>query len=150
MTADKTFVQRGLDKGSSVTVWGRSDYLHEKSRQLEVQNIYEDVKFSENILTNLAEKPMKNLNVCVAINWFQYFTNNFKKATNLAGNYIFCLRYTNFSAVSGRPVTFNCSTPTENVSEYLDYILKPIMQDSWPYIRVSGDCLKKIKILVNF
>ena len=68
MTADKTFVQRGLDKGSSVTVWGRSDYLHEKSRQLEVQNIYEDVEFSENILTNLAEKPMKNLNVCVAIN----------------------------------------------------------------------------------
>ena len=68
MTGDKTFVQRGLDKGTSLTVWDRSDYLLEKSRQLEVQSIYEDVKFSENILTNLAEKPMKNLNVCVAIN----------------------------------------------------------------------------------
>ena len=39
----------------------------------------------------------------------------------------------------------SCGTPTEKVSEYLDYILKPIMQDSWSYIKDSGDFLKKIK-----
>ena len=33
----------------------------------------------------------------------------------------------------------------EKVSEYLDYILKPIMQNSWSYIKNSGDFLKKIK-----
>ena len=38
------------------------------------------------------------------------------------------------SAVPGRPAISICGTPTEKVFEYLDYILKPIMQDSWSYI----------------
>ena len=48
------------------------------------------------------------------------------------------------SAVPGRPVISNCGTPTE-VVEYLDYIFKPIMQNSWSYIEDSGDFLQKIK-----
>ena len=31
------------------------------------------------------------------------------------------------------------------MSEYLDYILKPMMQDSWLHVKDSGDFLKKIK-----
>ena len=34
--------------------------------------------------------------------------------------------------------------PTKNVSEYLDYHLKPIMQSGFSYIRDSGDFLKEI------
>ena len=45
------------------------------------------------------------------------------------------------SAVPGRPVKSNCGTPTEKVFEYLDYIFKPIMQESWSYIEDSGDFL---------
>ena len=44
LAADKTIVIKGADNGSSVVVWDRSDYLHEVSRQLQDQNIYEDVK----------------------------------------------------------------------------------------------------------
>ena len=40
LAADKTIVIKGADKGSSVVVWDRSDYLHEVSRQLHDQNIY--------------------------------------------------------------------------------------------------------------
>ena len=36
-------------------------------------------------------------------------------------------------------------TPTKKVSEYLDHILKPIMQESWSYVKDSGDFLKKVK-----
>ena len=49
------------------------------------------------------------------------------------------------SAVLGRPVISNCGTPTEKVAEYLDYIFKPLMQESWPHNKDSGDFLKKIK-----
>ena len=49
------------------------------------------------------------------------------------------------SALPGRPVISNCGTSTENVSEYLDYILKLIMQDTWSYIKDSGEFLKEIK-----
>ena len=52
LAADKTIVIKEVDKGSSVVVWDRSDYLHEVSRQQNNQNIYEDAKFNENILTD--------------------------------------------------------------------------------------------------
>ena len=56
LAADKTIVIKGADKSSSVVVWDRSDYLHEAARQLQDQNIYEDVKFIENIFTDLIAK----------------------------------------------------------------------------------------------
>ena len=55
----KTIVIKGADEGSSVVVWDRSDYLHEASRQLQDQNIYEEVNFNKNILTDLVAKSNK-------------------------------------------------------------------------------------------
>ena len=132
-----------------MVVWDRFDYLHEASRQLQDQNIYEDVKFNENILTNLAAKSNKIFKrLCshklISEKELKYFTYNLRKLP-ISGNYTFCLRHKCLSAVPGRPVISNCGTPTEKVSEYLDYILKPIMQDSWSYIKDSGDSFKKSK-----
>ena len=45
--------------------------------------------------------------------------------------------------VSGRPVISNCGTPTEKVSEYLDFLLKPVMKYGWSYIKDTGDFFKK-------
>ena len=59
LAADKTIVIKRADKGSSVVVWDRSDYLHEASRQVQDQNIYENVKFNENILIDLVSKSNK-------------------------------------------------------------------------------------------
>ena len=59
LAAHKTIVIKAADKGSSVVVWHRCDYLHEVSRQLQDQNICEDVKFNKNILTNLVAKSNK-------------------------------------------------------------------------------------------
>ena len=59
LEADKTIVIKGADKGSSVVVCDRSDYLQEVSRQLQDQNICEDVKCNKNILTGLVAKSNK-------------------------------------------------------------------------------------------
>ena len=47
---------KGADKCSLVIVWDRDENLQEASRQLRDTNIYEDVKFNENILTGLVER----------------------------------------------------------------------------------------------
>ena len=39
--------------------------------------------------------------------------------------------------------------PTEKASEFVDFHLKPIMQDGWSYIRYSNDFINKIKNLKN-
>ena len=75
----------------------------------------------------------------------EYFTYSFKKATNLRKLYFLPKINKRLSAFLGRPVISNCGTPTEKVSEYLDYILKLIMQDRWSNIKNSGDFLKEIK-----
>ena len=81
-----------------MVVWDRSDYLHEASRQLQDQNIYENVKFNENILTDLVAKSNKIFKrLCghklISEKELKYFTILRKLPTS--GNYIFCLRYTN-------------------------------------------------------
>ena len=118
-----------------MVVWNRSDYLHEASRQLQGQNICENVKLNENILTDLVAKSNKIfkrlcIHKLISEKEFKYFTYNFEKATNLRKSYFLPKIHKRLSSVPGRPVISNCGTPTEKVSEYLDYILKLIMQDS--------------------
>ena len=132
-----------------MVVWNRFDYLHEASRQLQDQNIYGNVKFNENILTDLVAKSNKIFKrLCshklISEKELKYFTYNFKKATNLGNLYFLREIHKCLSAIPGRPVIYYYGTPTEKVSEYVDYILKPIMQDSWSYNKDSGDFLKKI------
>ena len=132
-----------------MVVWDKSDYLHEASRQLQDRNMYEDVEFSENILTDLVTKSSKIFkHLCshklISEKELKYFTYNFKKATNLGKLYFLPKIHKRLSAVPGRPVISNCGIPKEKVFEYLYYILKPIIQDNWSYIKDSGDYLKKI------
>ena len=59
---DSSIMIKVPDKGSSVVVWDRDDYLQEASRQLWDTNIYEDVKFNENFITGLLERSNKIFN----------------------------------------------------------------------------------------
>ncbi|XP_053383089.1 uncharacterized protein LOC128549717 [Mercenaria mercenaria] len=45
----------------------------------------------------------------------------------------------------GRPNVSACSSPTENISKYLDYILKPHMINLPSYIKDTTDFIEKIK-----
>ena len=77
----------------------------------------------------------------------EYFTYNFKKAANFWKLYFLPKIHKRLANVPGRPVISNCRTPTEKVSEYLDFLLKNVTQDGWSYLKDTGDFLKKIKYL---
>ena len=106
----------------------------------------------KNILTGLVEKSNKIFNrlcshILVSENELKYFTYSFKKAINLGKLYFLPKIHKRLANVPGKPVISNCGTPTENVSKYLDFLRKPVMQDGWSYIKDTGDFLKKIKRL---
>ena len=69
----------------------------------------------------------------------KYFIYKHQKATNLRKVYSLPEIHKRLSNVPGRPVISNCGTPTEKVSEFLDFQLKSVMQSSKPYIKDSGD-----------
>ena len=80
----------------------------------------------------------------------KYFSYEYKKITNLGKLYLLPKIHIRLENVPGRPVISNCGTPTEKVSEFLDYQLKPVMQSGRYYIIDIGDFLKKIKNLGSF
>ena len=75
----------------------------------------------------------------------KYFIFEHKKACNLGKLYLLSKIHKRFSDVPGRPVISNCGVPTEKVSEFLDFHLKPIMKNVKSYIRDSGHFLEKIR-----
>ena len=60
---------------------------------------------------------------------YNYKSYNYKKMSNLGKLYILPKILGGLHDVPGRPVNSNYGTPTENVSEFLDYHLKPVMQN---------------------
>ena len=115
--------------------------------------MYQEVRFSENILIDLVEKSntmFKNLRRKGVISEkLKYSSFEYMKATNLRKLYLLPKIYKLLKNVPGRPVISICGTPTEKPSEFLDHHLKPVMQNGWSYIKESGEFLKKIKNVGN-
>ena len=75
----------------------------------------------------------------------KHFSYDFKKTTNLGKLCLLPKIHKRLYNLPGRPVIFNCGTPTEKASEFLHFHLKPLMQSGWSYIRGSGDFIDKMK-----
>ena len=56
---DRSIVIKKADKGSSVVVWDRYDYIAEAEKQLKDQNVYKEVDFNEKIYKTLQKLVTK-------------------------------------------------------------------------------------------
>ena len=56
---DRSIMIKKADKGSSVVVWDRYDYIAEAEKQLKDQNVYKDVDFNEKIYKTLQKLVTK-------------------------------------------------------------------------------------------
>ena len=151
---DRNIVIKKADKGSCVVIWDRTDYIKEAESQLNNKSVYKDIVFKEKLLTDLVEKsnqffkPLKTTGV-ITEKQLKYFSYQYKKSTNLGKMYLLPKIHKRLFDVPGRPVISNCGTPTEKVSEFLDYHLKPVMQEGKSYIKDTGDFLQKIRNINN-
>ena len=64
---------------------------------------------------------------CTTEKEFKYFSYEYKKITNLGKLYLLPKIHKRLENVPGRSVISNCGTPTEKVSEFLDYHNNSIM-----------------------
>ena len=152
---DRSIVIKKADKRCCAVVWDREDYVAEAEKQLGDKNVYKDIDFKEKMLQELAETSnsfFKNLKKKGSITEkeLKYFSVEFKKATNLGKLYLLPKIHKRLFDVPGRPVISNCGTHTEKVSEFLDHVLKPVMQQSRSYIKDSNYFIKKLKEIKRF
>ena len=121
-------------------------------RQKNNPNVYRKVPFKGKILSQLVDcsnRFFKNLKMKGHImeKEFICFSYEFKKSCNLGKLYLLLKINKSIKNIPGRPVISNCGTPTDKVSEFLDYHLKPVVQGGKSYMKDSGHFLEKIKTL---
>ena len=83
------------------------------------------VESSNNMFLNLKRKGL------ISQKELKYFTYEFKKSTNLGKLYLPPKIHKRLADVPGRSVISNCGTPTKKASEFVDFHLKPTMQNEW-------------------
>ena len=124
--------------------------MREAEKQLSDKNVYQEVQFKKQLLSNLVNTSNKffrgpKTKRFIAEKELKYFTHKYKKACNLGKMYLLPKIHKRLSDVPGRPVISNCGMSTENVSKSLGYHFKPVMQNGKLYVRDSGHFLGKIK-----
>ena len=130
---DRSAVIKSADKGFSVVVWDRNDYLHEASRELCVTN--DVAKFNENIFSNKTFRGLCSRRLISGKDILHLYRYSFKKTTNIGKLYFLPKLHKRLHAVSSRSVLSNFPTLKENLSENSDYFLKLIIQESWFYLK---------------
>ena len=89
-------------------------------------------RYNKNTLSRLVDSSKKyfkklNSSSCIPYKEIKYFTYEHKKECNLRKCYLLPKIHKRLFNVPGRPVISNCGTPTEEISEFLDRHLKPVM-----------------------
>ena len=149
---DRNIVIKKADKGSCVVIWDRNDYITDAESQLKNELVHKKVSFKQDMLCDLVTKSngfFKDLRRTgyITEKGLKYFSYEYKKITHLGKLYLLLKIHKRLENVPGRPVISNCGMPTEKVSVFLDYHLKPVMQTGRSQIKDNGDFLKKIKNL---
>ena len=93
MADDRRIVIKNADKGSSVVVWDRIDYMKEAEKELSDENVYRKVEFRKKIVIDLVKTsnhPFKNVKTkgCISDKNLKYFTYEFKKSANLGKSFL--------------------------------------------------------------
>ena len=123
LAEDLSIVIKKADKGCGTVVWDRADYLRETEKQLSDKNVYQEIQFKKQMLSNLFDASNKffrglKTKEFIAEKELKYFTYEYKKGCNLGKIYLLLKIHKRLSDVPRRPVISNCGMPPEKVSEF--------------------------------
>ena len=128
---DRNVIITPEDKGSSIAVWDRLNYLAEPENQFIDSNTYKEVKEQKEQVKLVAKsnsmfEGLKKKRITTEKKK-NYFKLNFEKPTNIGKLYLLPNIHKRLSNLLGHPVILSSATLTENVSEFLDHHLQPAM-----------------------
>ena len=140
---DDQIIIKPADKGSTVVVWSKDDYLLEASNQLSDTNVYKKCKGDPLKKVNNEVKSLRDM-------FNRKETNNrprgylFIKKPQLGRFYLLSKIHKRTSNVPGRPVISNNGTATENISTFLDFHLKNIVSTIPHILEDTRDFLQRL------
>ena len=157
---DHSIVFKPADKGSSIVIQNRENYIFEAEKQLSVPLHYEEIQepkypeVADIIYAYLRQIRQKKL---ITFKEYKFLTPPDSELGSLDGDqardrrlYFLPKIHKNHSLWHNsiipphRPIVSDCSSDTYNLSLYLDYILSPLSTKHPSYIRDTTDFLNKL------
>lgn len=147
LTKQKSIVIQRVDKGGAIVLWPRESYLAETFKQLENTSHY--TKSQTNDIPELTAQIITFLTDLLAKPKISSRIYEFLEPSNSPRTPRFYLlpkihkpKINNITP--GRPIISGCGSPTEKLSRFLDYYIKPIVQTIPSYIKDSKNFLQII------
>ncbi|XP_071149216.1 uncharacterized protein [Mytilus edulis] len=139
-------VIKQADKGSAVVVINKTDYIEEGNRQLS------NTKFYKHLESDPTKEISKQINEVLSdMNSKKHIdddTYDYLRSdeTCTAGRF-YLLPKLHKEGIPGRPIVSANGHPTEKISEFVDYHLRPHVRTMPSYIQDTTDYLKKMDSL---
>ena len=129
------------DKGSAVVVMNKTDYIAEANRQLSDDRFYK--KLSYDPTAEHTEKVKSLLKEMIDGEEIDEDTFNYLQPENPKPGRFYLLPKIHKTGNPGRPIISANGHPTEKLSEFLDYHLRPFVSQLDSYIQDTTDFLNK-------
>ena len=128
-------------------VWELKEYVEEAYKQLSEMAVYERV--GENPFDKLCKEVDRKLIELKETGIISEENRRYlKRKDNGVGRfYLLPKIHKRLISVRGRPVVSNCGTPTERISEFVDFYLQPIVKTLPHVIKDTTEFLYKLKEL---
>ena len=137
-------VIKPADKGGATVVWDKQDYIKEGMRQLSDEAFYTktDTDLSTTHFDQIKSKVDKMVDDDELDRSCASFLSNFAYRT--AQFYMLPKIHKRLDNPPGRPIVSGNNCPTERISQFVDYFLKPIVKNTRSYIRDTTHFLNTI------
>ena len=131
------------DKGGAIVIWPKKDYLTEAYRQLNNTNHYQ--RISDDPTPQIQQQIKTLVKKMHDDQLIDDTTNKFLSPENTTNTpTLYLLPKIHKPDIPGRPIISGCGGPTVKLSQYADFILKPLLQNIPSYIQDTTDFLKRI------
>ena len=91
---DRSIVITKADKGSCIVIWDRDGYLREAEKQFSSKNMYQEVQFKKQMLSNLVDTRPKKVVLFPEIGRVKFFYHSHDRIVECVSEYIFLIKIT--------------------------------------------------------
>jgi peptide-methionine (R)-S-oxide reductase len=149
LTKASNIIIKPADKGSAVVIQDLCDYIDEGLRQLSDSKFYIETNtdlthFHNEIVTSLVNYLEEQGEISRKCS--RYLQNSNPRTSEL---YLLPKVHKNKLPMPGRPIVSANNSPTERISEFADFFLKPLVQKTRSYVRDTTDFINKIESITT-
>ena len=131
------------DKGSATVVMSRQDYLMKVMQHLDNRDFYE--RLDEDLTNQFAEAVTSLLIDMMDRQIIDKEVLNYLRPQNSQTSRFYVLPEIHKDGIPGRPIISSRGAPTENISQFVDFYLHPLVESMPSYIKDTTDFLCKLK-----